>query len=107
MRAKVLGDAPVVAVEVRADDGAWMPMRPVPGEAALWQAPVAAGASRVAVRARDAAGRTDEDRVEPAGAGWTAPERRADGSDADRVGAWPERRIPGTQLGPNRNGRHW
>ncbi len=35
------------------------------------------------------------------------PKRRADGSDADRVGAWPERGIFDTQLGPNRNGRKW
>jgi Icc protein len=29
------------------------------------------------------------------------------GSDADTIGAWPEKHIPGTQLGPNRNGRKW
>ncbi len=29
------------------------------------------------------------------------------GSDRDRVGAWPERGIFDTQLGPNRNGRKW
>jgi hypothetical protein len=33
--------------------------------------------------------------------------RIANGSDADRVGEWRERHILGTQLGPNRNGRHW
>ncbi len=27
--------------------------------------------------------------------------------DEDRVGAWPEKFIFDTQLGPNRNGRHW
>jgi hypothetical protein len=36
-----------------------------------------------------------------------APDRVANGSDADAVGAWPERHVLGTQLGPNRNGRHW
>lgn len=82
-------------------------MQPVPREAALWQAPVTAGASRVAVRVRDAKGRVEEDQVEPARAGWTAPKRQADGSDADRIGAWPERGIFDTQLGPNRNGRMW
>lgn len=107
VRAKVFGDAPMTAVEIRVDNGTWMPMQPVPDEVTLWQAPVTAGASRVVVRARDANGRADEDQVEPAGAGWTAPKRQADGSDADRVGAWPERHIFDTQLGPNRNGRHW
>lgn len=28
-------------------------------------------------------------------------------SDADRIGAWPEKGILDTQLGPNRNGRKW
>ena len=52
-------------------------------------------------------GRIDEDQVEPAGPDWTPPARQADGSDADRVGAWPEKGILDTQLGPNRNGRKW
>jgi Icc protein len=29
------------------------------------------------------------------------------GSDVRSIGAWPERHILGTQLGPNRNGRKW
>ncbi len=107
VRAKVLGDAPMTAVEMRVDDGTWMSMRPVPGEAALWEAPVSANASRVAVRARDANGRQDEDQVEPAGTEWEPPKRQANGSDADRIGAWPERGLLDTQLGPNRNGRKW
>ncbi len=107
VRVKVFGDAPMTAVEMRVDDGAWIPMQPVPSEAALWQGPITTGASRVVVRARDANGRADEDQVEPANAGWTAPKRRVDGSDADRIGAWPERGILDTQLGPNRNGQRW
>ena len=35
VRAKVLGDAPFAAVEMRVDEGAWTPMQPVPGEVAL------------------------------------------------------------------------
>jgi 3',5'-cyclic-AMP phosphodiesterase len=107
VRAKVLGDTPITAVEMRVDDGTWTPMRPMPGDMALWETPVPANVSRVTVRTRDAHGRLDEDQVEPAGAGWTAPKRQADGSDADRVGVWPERGIFDTQLGPNRNGRKW
>ena len=107
VRAKVLGDAPMTNVEMRIDDSTWTPMQPVPGEVALWQAPAAANMRIVAVRAHDAKGRMDEDHVEPAPANWTPPARPADGSDAHRIGAWPERGIFDTQLGPNRNGRHW
>lgn len=31
----------------------------------------------------------------------------APGRDIHSIGAWPEHGIPGGQLGPNRNGRHW
>jgi hypothetical protein len=31
----------------------------------------------------------------------------ADGSDLDRVGAWPEKGIFNTQLGPNRKRGKW
>ena len=39
--------------------------------------------------------------------GFRPPDRTADGSDADAVGARPERHLLGTHLGPNRNGRQW
>jgi len=107
VRAKVLGDAPVEAVEVQVDGGDWLPMAPAPGEAAVWQAHCPALGEQIRVRARDAQGRRDEDAVQLAPPGWTSPERVADGSDRDRVGAWPERGIFNTQLGPNRNGRKW
>lgn len=107
VRAKVFGDAPIAVVEVQGDDGAWVPMTPVPGAVALWQASDAASGEQVHVRARDAQGRQDIDAITPAPSGWTLPERAADGSDRDRVGAWPEKGILDTQLGPNRNGRKW
>ena len=107
VRVKVLGDAPLASVDMRVDRGDWTPMRPVPNGVALWEASAGGDAGRIAVRARDANGREDEDEIEPAGPGSEPPNRRADGSDADRVGAWPERGILGTQLGPNRNGRQW
>ena len=52
-------------------------------------------------------GHTHYNEPAPAGGEWTASRRHADGSDADRVGAWPERGIFGIQLGPNRNKREW
>ncbi len=106
VRAKVLGDASVEAVEAQVD-GDWLPMAPAPGEAAVWQAHVPATGEQIRVRTQDAQGRWDEDMVQPAPPGWTAPERAADGSDRDRVGSWPERGIFDTQLGPNRNGKKW
>ncbi len=106
VRAKVVGDEPITMVEMRVDDGDWAPMAPVSGTSAFWQAPVVHG-TRFAVRARDARRRTDVDYVEAPGSDWTPPARRADGSDADRVGVWPEKGIFDTQLGPNRNGRKW
>ncbi len=107
VRAKVIGDAPIEAVDLRVDDCGWTPMTPLPRECGLWEARVERGGARVAVRARDANGGTDEDHVEPAGPTWAAPARIADGGDRDRIGAWPEKFIFDTQLGPNRNGRHW
>jgi 3',5'-cyclic-AMP phosphodiesterase len=107
VRAKVVGNAPIEAVEVRVDNGGWAPMVPVPGDAALWGAHCNGPGESVRVRARDAQGREDEDRVEPASPGWVPPKRAMDGSDRDRVGAWSEKGILDTQLGPNRNGRKW
>ncbi len=99
--------APITAVEVRVDDGDRVPMVPVPLEVALWQARREGLAASVRVRTRDDQGRHDEDVVEPPRLNWNPPERAADGSDRDRVGAWPEKGILGTQLGPNRNGHKW
>ena len=107
IRAKVLSDAPVLDVAVRADDGDWMPMRRVASSEALWEARGLTFRHHVSVRAHDAQDRTDEDRIEPPGEDWTAPKVLPDGSDLHRIGAWPERGILGTQLGPNRRGRKW
>lgn len=106
VRAKVVGDASIEFVEVSVDDCDWAPMEPVAGASAVWQAAITRGA-RVVVRARDARGRIDTDEIEPAAQGYTPPARRADGSDADSIGAWPKKGIPGGQLGPNRNGQKW
>ena len=106
VRAKIVGDAPIELVEASVDNGDWTPMAQVPGASAVWQASITRG-RRIAVRARDAQGRIDTDEIEPAAKGYAPPARQADGSDADSVGAWPEKGIPGGQLGPNRNGRKW
>jgi Icc protein len=59
------------------------------------------------VEAKDNAGHVDTDTIRVAVKGYRPTDRIADGSDADTIGAWPERHILGTQLGPNRNGRRW
>jgi Icc protein len=59
------------------------------------------------VEVKDNFGDIDTDSIQVAVKGYRPAIRRADGSDADTIGAWPERHILGTQLGPNRNGRQW
>jgi len=107
IRAKVFGDVPIEAVDVQVGHAAWVPMAPVPGGVALWEKSDATPGEQVRVRARDARGRQDVDAIMPAPPDWTPPERAGEGSDRDRVGAWPEKGILDTQIGPNRNGRTW
>ena len=68
---------------------------------------VPAQARRLRVEARTAEGGTGSETIAFADAACFTAAHRADGSDADAIGAWPERGILGTQLGPNRNGRPW
>ncbi len=42
-----------------------------------------------------------------ADASWTPPPRRADGRDANRIGAWPAKGLRDTRPGSNRSGRQW
>jgi 3',5'-cyclic-AMP phosphodiesterase len=106
-RAKVLGDARIERVEVQVDDGPWEMMTQAKDEPGTWQHRCAAPGDTLRVRACDAAGRSDADAIQVARPGWAAPDRAGNGSDEDRLEAWLERGILGTQLGPNRNGRQW
>ena len=105
VRAKVLSDAAVHSVEVTVDGAIWAPM--ISCGPNLWHAEVAGPARLIRVRARDSAGREDQDEVEPPQPGWTPPVHARDGSDRDRIGAWKSKGLLDTQLGPNRNGREW
>jgi 3',5'-cyclic-AMP phosphodiesterase len=107
VRAKVFSDVPIERVDLQLDGGEWLAMAPIEGEVALWEAGVDRAARVLSVRARDGLGREDEDRIELLEHGWAQPARVADGSDKDRIAAWPDREIKGTQLGPNRNGKKW
>lgn len=103
--AKVFGDN-VAPVTARHEDGAAVPMER--GADGLWRATLmlSAGHHDVAVTAgqdRDAISLLVRDTDD-------IPRRGAPvalGSAMHAVGAWPQRGIEGTQLGPNRNGRHW
>ncbi len=107
IRAKVFSGAPIWMAECRVDGGDWNPMDSVAGQPGFFRYAPSHFGSLVEVRARTEDGREDTDRVEPLNADWRAPGRVADGSDKDSVGAWPEKEILATQLGPNRNGRKW
>ena len=106
VRASAWGSKPIVKAEYRIDDGEWSTM--VIDQAGLVRGSLASPAQpfRLTVRVVDADGGTDSDTIEidPTG----ARERTiSTGSDAGSVGAWPEREIFATQLGPNRNGKKW
>jgi hypothetical protein len=98
----------IAACSCRIDDGPWLAMSQVSGTPS-WQRGCEAPNRDfdLTVRSSDAAGNSDADTIRVAGRSYRAPQRRADGSDADAIGAWPEKHIFGTQLGPNRNGRKW
>lgn len=105
LRALVLG--PAEGVEYRIDDHPWQAMAPEDG-GRCYVAVIAwpAGARVVRVRAAGR-GSEDADAIAPATDPTRLPTSRGIGSDADALGAWPERGVHGTQLGPNRNGRPW
>lgn len=108
IRAIVLGSTAITRCEYSLDGGPWQPMQAGEGDRryrARLNGPL--GARRIAVRAQDAEGGTDADAVEPVGPHAPPPASQGIGSDADAVGAWPEKGLIGTQLGPNRNGRQW
>jgi hypothetical protein len=106
--ARTFGAVATSVCRCRIDDEPWVDMH----RSALqpqWELKCEAPSTQftVTVEATDASGSTDTDTIVIAAAGFRPPHRTADGSDADAVGAWPERHLLGTRLGPNRNGRQW
>ena len=89
------------------DDGTATAMTAIPGTA-LWQGIVRldAGIHDVVVTAggdRDAIKLLVRDRDDIPRRGMPV----APGSDIHAIGAWPEKGIEGTRLGPNKNGMRW
>jgi hypothetical protein len=104
VRACAWGAATVSRAEFRVDDVPWTAMRlEHPG---IFTAPIATEQKtfRLEVRVTDECGVTAEDVIT---CGMNDARRPSTGSDAGSIGAWPERHLFGTQLGPNRNGRKW
>nr|WP_276508863.1 metallophosphoesterase [Sphingomonas insulae] len=94
-------------VTLSVDGGPARQMTPTAGTA-LWTAAVTldAGLHRIVVGVG-----SDRDTIDMLVRGERDIPRRgmpiAPGRDIHSIGAWPEHGIHGTQLGPNKNGRHW
>jgi predicted phosphodiesterase len=105
IRASAWGAVPIARAEFRIDGGEWHPM--YGGDRGRFAASHAGSNDRfkLEVRVVDQEGATDVDAIE---VGPALPARNGHtGSDTSTIGAWPERHLFGTQLGPNRNGRKW
>jgi len=105
VRASAWGAVPIAQAEFRIDDQAWHPM--FGGDSGLFGADLTAPDRpfRLSVRMTDQQRNQDTDTIEVAP--YVAADSKPTGSDAASIGAWPERHLFGTQLGPNRNGRKW
>lgn len=107
VRAHVISPRRIVSCTCGIDGGPEVAMREVAPGRWLASLELPPGSATIGVEAKDDAGGIGTESIEVARAEDLAREHRADGSDADHVGAWEARHILGTQLGPNRNGRKW
>lgn len=108
IRAKAWSGEGIEFVECRIGRGPWMSMY-FDSQRHAWQLECETPTEicSIAVRATDKRGQSDEDRIETSKT-FTPPENlAAEGSDQHSIGAWVEKHIFGTQLGPNRNGKKW
>ena len=105
VRASAWGAVPIAHAEYRIDFRPWQPMYGRDGGLFKGELAVHDETFRLSVRVIDQQHNEDTDTIEVAP--YQATERRPTGSDAGTLGAWPERHLLGTQLGPNRNGRKW
>jgi 3',5'-cyclic-AMP phosphodiesterase len=113
MCAKAWGSAGVTSAGCRIDDGPWQAMSRI-ATTSLWRCAwssteVMDGLHRITVRVRSADGREGADTVSvlSSQSGRYQPPKRQPGDDANAIGAYPEKGILGTQLGPNKNGDKW
>jgi 3',5'-cyclic-AMP phosphodiesterase len=113
VRAKAWGGLAISSARCRVDDGPWRGMSRI-GTTRLWRyawesTGVTDGLHRVTVQVRAADGNEASDTISvlTSQAGRYRPPPRQPGDDANAIGAYPEKGILGTQLGPNKNGRKW
>jgi len=104
--ARVFGASPAHECRCRINEGPWTPLQL---QGLEWKGSFVAPPQQfmLTVEAADIAGTRDTDVIMVATPGYRPPNRITEGSDADTLGAWPERHLLGTRLGPNRNGRQW
>jgi 3',5'-cyclic-AMP phosphodiesterase len=109
VRAKAWSGKGITSAACRINDGPWYPMVSDPSDPSLWQCacPAPDVTFALIVRVEDASGDSDQETIRVAAGHYDAPQRHGNGSDADAIGAWFEKGILGSQLGPNRNGRKW
>lgn len=113
LRAKVWGAASIRTMHARVGKGPPVLLQPEEDGSCLWSATCRApadGLHAVTVEAADADGRVGRDRIDvlvSRSGAYEMLRRHGDGSDKDTIGAWTERHMLGTQLGPNRNGKQW
>ena len=114
VRAKVWDGRGVQAADCRAGDGNFQRMTPL-GDTGVWRCAwdstrVPDGPCPLTVRVENTAKESAPDTVTilvaQTGA-YAAPRRHWPGDDANALGAYPEKGLLGTQLGPNKNGRKW
>jgi hypothetical protein len=112
--AKVWGISATSRVHASIDSGPDFPLARDGRATSLWTAvsndALADGRHELTVRVLEQTGEADSETivfvVSRDGTYEMSP-RTCDGSDQDAVGAWPEKHLLGTRLGPNRNGRKW
>jgi 3',5'-cyclic-AMP phosphodiesterase len=113
VHAKAWGGFGISSARCRVDDEPWRGMSRV-GTTRLWRYAwgsmgVTDGVHRITVQVRAADGNEASDTISvlTSQAGRYQPPQRQPGDDANAIGAYPEKGILGTQLGPNKNGRKW
>lgn len=113
VRAKVWDGRGVKAADCRAGEGNFQRMTPV-GDTGVWRCRWDSsrrpdGPCPLTVRVANATGATASDTVtvlvSQTGT-YTAPTRCWPGDDANALAPYPEKGLLGTQLGPNKHGRH-
>jgi Icc protein len=113
VRAKAFDGRGVVFAQCRIDDEPWRPMSRI-GRSPMWRCTwksidTADGLHRIAVKVQSTNGCEAMDTISALtsqSGRYQAPPRQP-GDNTNVIGAYPEKGILGTQLGPNKNGRKW